>query len=393
MRVTGGRRRRRVAAGAALALAGLAGCTVYRQVMGEATVSLEGADVQRMEADIRRPVKAICPREPVQMWVTVDARLPDRTDVSRLETWVGDHRARRNGALDFGNFVFTSGQGAVDEFGWFLPHRDMLLSAERGFEIRTALRFRPEAHGQSRAYPPDYRCVRTAGGLAPPGRSGDAGASGSRGANGGEEQAGWRGDPGHHGEEGEPGPPGPRLQAYATYVRTPFFERLVAVRIEGTLPDLVLAPSDQELLLLARGGPGGSGGAGGPGGGGGDGGRGRPGRPGGPGAPGGNGGPGGDGGPGGALDLVYDGRFPDLARLIRLDAGGGPGGPGGAGGRGGTGGSGGRGRDGARNGRDGPSGPDGSDGYAGRAGPPGTARVRPGAVTERFRGLPGIRPY
>jgi hypothetical protein len=116
----------RIAAAAALALLGLAGCAAYRQLVGEDTVSLQNAEVQRMEVDIRRPVKRICPREPVQMGVTVDARLEGQSSVTRIETWEGDPKVRRNGKLDFGNFAFASRQGTFDEFGFFLPNGDIM---------------------------------------------------------------------------------------------------------------------------------------------------------------------------------------------------------------------------------------------------------------------------
>ncbi|HEV8675551.1 MAG TPA: hypothetical protein VGX21_16000 [Methylomirabilota bacterium] len=380
----------------ALALFGLGACAAYRQLVGEDTVSLEKAEVLRMEADIRRPVKKICPREPVQMWVTVDARLEGQASVTRLETWEGEPSARRNGKLDFGNFLFASGQGGFDEFGWFRPHGDMLATVERGFEIRTALRFQPDRFTAARGYEPDYACIRTAGGIGPLGRSGRSGSTGSYGADGHDESWGAAGAPGAAGEPGGPGQPGPRLQAFATYVRTRFYARLLAIRLEGGVRDFVLAPPDQVLVLAAGGGPGGNGGAGGRGGNGGDGGRGRPGRSGGWGGPGGSGGPGGpggDGGPGGAIELIYDGRFPELARVVQLDVAGGTPGEGGSGGDGGDGGDGGRGgRDGGRQGRGGPGGLAGSAGLPGRPGPPGTARLRPGPVTDHFGNLPGIRP-
>jgi hypothetical protein len=377
----------------ALALLGLAGCAAYRQLVGEHTLTLERAELVRMEVDLHRPVKKICPREPVQMWVRVDARLPGQPAATRLETWTGGPDTRRNGMLDFGNFEFTSGQGTFDEFGWFHPRPDILATVDRGFEIRTAFRHRPDVFTETRVYEPDYSCVRTAGGTGAVGPSGRDGASGTYGAGGDDHGRGAPGGPGGSGGPGGPGQPGPRVQAYATYVRTRFYPRLIAVRLDGEVRDLVLAPADQPLLLTARGGPGGAGGSGGRGGNGGDGGRGRPGRPGGAGGAGGNGGAGGDGGPGGTLELVYDGRFPELGQLIGLDVAGGDPGTAGPGGSGGTGGDGGRGRDGARNGPGGPGGPAGSDGHEGRPGPAGTTRLRPGAVTERFRGLPGIQPF
>ncbi|MGH7267627.1 MAG: hypothetical protein ACREMB_22645, partial [Candidatus Rokuibacteriota bacterium] len=261
---------------AVLALLGLAGCTAYRQLVGEDTVSLERAELVRMEVDLHRPVKKICPREPVQMWVRVDAKLPGQPAATRVETWAGGPDTRRNGMLDFGNFQFTSGQGTFDELGWFHPEADMLATAERGFEIRTAFRHRPDVFTETLVYGPDYSCVRTAGGMGAVGPSGRDGAGGTYGADG-EYGRGAPGGPGGSGVPGGPGQPGPRLRAYATYVRTRFYPRLIALRIDGGISDLVLAPADQGLVLMARGGLGGPGGSGGPGGNGGDGGRGRPG--------------------------------------------------------------------------------------------------------------------
>jgi hypothetical protein len=387
---------RAVLSRALLAVLALGACTAYRQLVGEDTVSLQNADVVRMEVDLRRPVKRICPREPVQMWVTVDARLDGQSSPARLETWAGDPGARRNGKLDFANFLFTSGQGSFDEFGVFRPSGDVLATADRGFEIQTVLRSRPDRFTDVRRYEPDYACVRSAGGIGAPGRGGSSGSGGSWGADGPEGASGAAGAAGGPGEPGGPGGPGPRLQAFATFVRTRFYPRLLAVRIEGAVRDLVLALPDQPFVVIAQGGPGGSGGVGGKGGKGGEGGRGRPersGGAGGPGGPGGSGGPGGDGGPGGAVELIYDGRFPEIGRLLQADVAGGAPGAAGGGGDGGDGGEGGRaGRDGGRKGRGGPGGSAGSDGPPGRPGQPGGVRLVPGAVTEHFRGLPGLQP-
>jgi hypothetical protein len=145
----------------------LGACTAYKTMVGENTVTLQGAEVLSMRTDIRRPVKRICPREPVQMWVRVEARLEDQNSPVRLETWVGDRDARRNGFLDFGNFVFTSGQGTVDEHGWYHPRRDMLATADQGYQVQSAFRYRPdrfsETFGSSAS---TDACARAA----PPGR-------------------------------------------------------------------------------------------------------------------------------------------------------------------------------------------------------------------------------
>src|SRR5262249_12782589 len=216
-------------------------------------------DVQHMALDIRRPVKKICPREPVQMWVTVDARLPKQSSVTRLETWAGDAKARRNGMLDFANFAFTSGEGSFDEYGWFRPNGDVFATVERGFGIRAALRHQPDRVAELQGLDPDYRGVRTAGGAGRGGREGNSGSGGSSGADGNEGSAGVAGAPGAPGDPGGPGESGPRLTAFATFVRTRFYPRLIAVRIDGPVRDFMLAPPDQELTLIAQGGPGGGG--------------------------------------------------------------------------------------------------------------------------------------
>jgi hypothetical protein len=360
-------------------------------MVGENTVTLQGAEVLSMQTDIRRPVKRICPREPVQMWVRVEARLEDQNSPARLETWAGDREARRNGFLDFGNFVFSSGQGTVDEHGWYHPRRDMLATADQGYQIQSAFRYRPDRFSETLRLEPEYGCVREGGGVGAPGSAGRAGSNG-RGGTTYRGLSGEPGEPGSPGQDGADGGHGPRLRAYATLVRTRFYDRLMAIRIEGTEGDSVLALPDASVTLLARGGAGGAGGAGGDGGRGAQGSAGRPGAPGGSGGPGGAGGHGGRGGDGGTIELIYDARFPDLQRLIRPDVAGGSGGPGGSGGSGGSGGAGGVGRDGSRNGSQGRYGIAGSSGYSGRSGTAGSASVRSGPVADRFRGLPGIRP-
>ena len=229
----------------------LGGCTAYKSLVGENTVSLQGADVVSMQADIRRPVKKICPREPVQMWVRVEAKLEDQNSPARFETWVGDRQARRNGFLDFGNFVFASGQGTVDEQGWYHPRRDMLATVERGYEIQTSFRYRPDRFSETLRFEPEYACVREGGGIGATGARGRHGRGGHPGFLRG--YVGQPGEPGGPGEEGADGGHGPRLRAHATLVRTRFYNRLLAIRIEGSESDFLLAPPDASVTLLAGG--------------------------------------------------------------------------------------------------------------------------------------------
>src|SRR5262249_56205984 len=114
-----------------------------------------------------------------------------------------------------------------------------------------------------RVWEADYGGMRAAGGIAQPSGDGASGGNGSNGYDASEGASGPPGEPGGPGEPGAPGAPGPRLRAFATYVRTRLYPRLLAVRIEGDVSDLVLALPDQEFVLVASGGPGGRGGAGG----------------------------------------------------------------------------------------------------------------------------------
>jgi len=174
-------------------------------------------------------------------------------------------------------------------------------------------------------------------------------------------------------------------------VKTPFYDKLIAVRISGDFEDFVLVPEGQPFSVRAPGGRGGSDGRGGSGGHGGYGGS-APyvGGPGGQGGSGGSGGVGANGGAGGSIDLVVDSRFPDLARLITLDAPGGEGGAPGSAGEGGQGGTGGAGTgQSGKKGPDGAAGAHGAPGSGGRRGPDGRVSARAGSVNDQFSGLTG----
>ncbi|MGO1071117.1 hypothetical protein [Lysobacter sp. CA199] len=376
----------------------LSGCGAVRSIAGINTIHLQDAQVSAMETDIGPDVTTICPRQPVQMHVTVTAQLPRQPAPAGYETWRGANGTRRNGMLDFRNFTFSSAQGRFDELGWFTPNPDVLATLDSGFAISTQL-LHPNAQlAQSRHYPADYRCILSVGAPGGPGQPGSGGASGysgSDGRNGFDGQHGGYGGRGGDGAPGGPGFNGPQLRMYATYVSTRSYPKLIAVRVLGDFEDLVLAPADRPLTLVAVGGIGGAGGDGGIGGSGGDGGRGdgdkdRPGYggEGGDGGDGGFGAPGGIGGDGGRIELIYDRRYPELAHLLHFDVSGGPPGPGGDGGSGGSQGSGGGGARPGRDGRYGDSGGSGPDGVPGR---PGQAEFGPGEVSMYFNALPGLR--
>jgi hypothetical protein len=381
---------------AALLSSTLAGCAALRSLAGRNTVDLEGADLRSMGVDIRKQQKTICPRQPVQMAVFADVVLKGDTKLQKLETWQGGPDANRNGKLEFDAFAFHSPQGSFDALGWFTPNPDLLATASREFELRTVYRQRPDKFSFETSYKPDYSCITsggggggdgTAGGAGPAGSSGESGSFGSSQSAGGN---GGDGRSGGNGGDGGSGAAGAHIEAFATYVKTAFYEKLVAIRIEGGARDLLLVHPEGRFVLEARGGVGGPGGSGGRGGDGGRGGSGNPAGSGGRGAQGGNGGNGGSGGPGGSIRLVVDQRFPEIAALLQLDSSGGPGGAPGQPGQGGARGSGGSGMNGAPTGSDGTPGQPGQPGTAGSSGPSGSTSNTAGEVAERFANLPGI---
>ncbi|MDD5306078.1 MAG: hypothetical protein PHU25_02040 [Deltaproteobacteria bacterium] len=382
---------------ACLAVVGLSGCSLFKTIMGTNTIMLDDYEVLSMKVDIRKPEKTICPMEATQMAVFATVRDPeDASKTVEYETWQGDPNARRNGALDFANVTFTSPDGDFDEHGFFHPRGGVAATAGKEFEIRAVLRKQPDKFRFDLKYRPDYRCVggaRFDGSAGQPGQAGIEGQAGQGGASGGEGQGqnGTGGGSGGQGGNGQPGQDGDEIEVLATFVKTPFYEKLVAVKVKSSGGvGLLLAHPDQPLEIAANGGPGGSGGAGGPGGAGGGGGSGKPGGSGGNGGSGGGGGNGGNGGNGGTIRFIYDARFPELAQAIRLVTDGGSGGPGGMAGQGGPVGSGGSGDNGAAQGQAGVRGSDGAAGQAGFSGKAGRVTAATGQVADELRGVPGL---
>src|SRR5579859_4632578 len=393
------------AATAALALAAplLGGCNLVNRMLGKATVNLDKAEIKSMSVDIRKERKTICPREPVQMAVFADVVLDGESQPKSYETWSG-RDANKNDKLDFVEFAFQSDLGQFDKEGFFAPRADLLASADKEFAIRTVFKKQPDKFTFTTKYKPDYQCIKGGGhggDAGNPGGSGQAGESGHDGQLGSDSQAGGtgsQGSAGGSGGDGGNGGPGPHVQAFATVVKTPYYDKLVAIKLTGEVEDFLLAPVDAPIVLRATGGPGGSGGNGGSGGRGGNGGGGNPGGQGGNGGQGGGGGRGGAGGAGGSIELVFDGRYPDLASAIKLDVSGGPGGEAGAGGGSGSGGSGGNGitpsgsSSPAPSGQHGSEGTHGPSGAAGKNGPDGHASSHAGRAADAFQGLAGITP-
>lgn len=377
------------------------GCHVWNRLWGKDTIDLSKADVKSMSVDIRKDRKTICPREQVQMAVFAEAVLDGEKEKKSYETWAGKG-ANKNDKLDFVDFAFHSDQGDFDKDGWFQPNADLLKTTDKEFEIKTVFKKQPDKFSFTTKYKPDYQCIKNGGSGGQAGGGGDSGPSGSGGQDGqmgSDSQGGGSGTSGGQGGpggDGAAGGAGPHIVAFATMVKTPYYDKLVAIKLTGDVNDFLLAPVDQPVSLRATGGAGGPGGSGGSGGRGGNGGSGNPGGQGGQGGQGGNGGRGGNGGPGGSIELVFDGAFPELAHAIQPDVSGGAGGAPGAGGHGGSGGGGGSGitpsgsTQSAPSGQRGGDGPSGAEGAAGQTGQAGHSASHPGRVADQFSSLEGV---
>jgi hypothetical protein len=365
------------------------GCKVFRRIAGRDTIMLDEYEVQTMAVDIRKEMKTICPLETTQMAVFVTATHPDEPGaVQNLETWYG--RGRHNDTLDFGNFAFHSPQGQFDENGYFQPSGGVAPTIAQEFELDIVLKKRPDKFSFHVTYKPDYRCVTGSshdGASGMPGNDGMPGNAGMTGAYGGEQPGGdgTDGGSGGPGGDGQPGQDGDQVRLWAAFVRTPFYDKLLAVKGQAMSGEfLLLAHPEQSLVFSANGGAGGSGGSGGSGGRGGDGGSGKPGGAAGNGGMGSSGGNGGQGGNGGSIDLVFDSRFPEIQGMVQLSAAAGPGGAGGNAGSGGSAGIAGT------NGAQGVRGQDGTPGQFGPPGNPGRTTASPGDAASQFAGIPGL---
>jgi hypothetical protein len=384
------------------ALPAAAGCVVVQRLNGTATVDLTRAALRRMTVSLRKPEQTFCPREQVQLAVFITAVPDGAKEEKTFETYEGRGDVNKNDKLDFASFTFESDQAKFDKDGWMAPLQDLKATAGHELVVHATYNPSPLIFSYSYKWKPDYGCITQAAVAGAPGVAGGPGkdgAPGKPGDGGGVMSAGGDGGDGAaggHGMEGGVGGTGPKVKAVVTYVKTPFYDKLVAIRLTGAINDFLLVHPGRPFTLHANGGPGGAGGPGARGGDGGPGAAGNGGGQGGNGGIGGAGGAGGTGGTGGTIEVVVDSRYPDLASAIALDVGGGLGGVGGPGGEGGALGKGGKGiapknlpaspPDGA-NGHAGREGPKGS---AGRPGANGTTNVHPGPVGDAFIGLGDI---
>ena len=333
------------------------------------------------------------------MGVFLDAKLKGEGGPKAFETWVGPPGTSRNGKLDFSEFAFDSPLGSFDDDGFFTPNKDLRASAGKELAIKAVYRARLDKFSFDLTFKPDYACIRSAPFGGTKGAAGSSGASGSAGQPGryGGSSAGGNGGPGGpggRGGQGADGGDGPKLQVFATFVKTPYYPKLLAIRIRGERDDLLLAPADQPFVIDAVGGPGGDGGQGSSGGPGGSGGAGTPAGDGGNGGSGGDGGNGGKGGHGGDIEIIFDPAYPELANLVQGNAAGGK-----AGSPGGGGGAGQKGTGGAGTGQNPRSGANGTDGASanrggeGAVGPAGRVSARSGEAISQVVAPPDITPF
>jgi hypothetical protein len=380
----------------------LAGCPVLDRLSGNATIDLSRAQLRRMNVQLRKAEQTVCPREQVQLGIFLTAVPENGKDEKTFETWVGRGAVNKNDRLAFTDFSFETAQGQVDKDGWLAPQGELQATAGQEIAVKVTYNPSPLVYSSTYKWKPDYACITEASSPVEAGAAGGVGkdgATGKPGDGGGVMSAGGDGHDGAAGGagvDGAPGSAGAKVHAVVTYVKTPFYDKLLAVRLTGGINDLLLVVPGHPFVIHANGGQGGAGGPGGKGGTGAVGSSGNPGGHGGNGGVGGTGGRGGAGGAGGAIDLTYDSHFPDLAGQITVDVTGGKGGEGGPGGPGGDPGAAGKGVtppntpttpvDGARGNPGGP----GPLGAAGHVGQNGVASARSGPIGDAFAGLKDI---
>ena len=205
-----------------------------------------------MSVDIRRQQKTICPREPVQMAIFADVVLDGDKSAEAARDVAGPQGVNKNDKLDFVDFAFHSEQGKFDRDGWFAPNPNVLATAGKEFEIKSVFSRRPDKFSlHDDATSPTTRASRKVAAAAGPGarqlraararraRSGAERLVASAGGEGGD------GGSGTSGGSGGDGATGPHLTVYATVVKTAFYERLVAIAIDGDQKDFLLVPEGQ----------------------------------------------------------------------------------------------------------------------------------------------------
>ena len=148
-----------------------------------------------MSVDIRKERKTICPREPVQMAIFVDAVLDGEKEKKSLETWAGNGSVNKNDKLDFVDFAFQSDLGQFDGDGGSRPGPTCSRRPTRSSSLRTVFKKQPDKFSFTTQVTSPTTSASRAGGRAgrraataragPPARPGTTGSSGSDQQSGG----------------------------------------------------------------------------------------------------------------------------------------------------------------------------------------------------------------
>lgn len=314
--------------------------TKAREARDKDLAELRAGTLQSVALTTRPSSEALCPGAKVQLAASASilvrsgqTRSVQTRDHVALSEWYGvmkaEDQAKTDAALDsgydFSLFEVTSEQGTSEVDGIFTAEADARASAAHGFVIRVSSAH-PGGASSALTLKPTYECVKSAR---------LSGGDAAEGADAGSVACG-------HGRNGADSG---RHQVAVTYVKTPFYPKLLAVRsVDDGNGMLTLARVDAPLRLLATGQAGGDGGSS---------------------SCSGQGGAGGRGGRGAELDIFVDARYPEIAKLIAADVAGGAGGAGGQ--------------------------PNGMpQGEPGDVGPNGHVTVSLAPVAKSFEGLDGI---
>lgn len=285
---------------------------------------------------------AVCPGGMIQ--ASYQAVIDDDTRVPFIRSYDKKHPPRLHSSF----ITYTSPEASATRDGNWSTAQNPIASAITGFRLTATLNAKPSIH-HTIVVPPDYSCL-------PHGFE-------FSGNSGGPMQGGGN---------------GPDVTVHLGMGHSPFYEKLLVVRMDVgasapfyMLYDARAIPPADWLTIESRGGRGGIGGAGTRGRDGRTGASGCPAQAGGPGGDGGDGGPGAPGGRGGRVSIVVPIEQPFLAGVVVARGIAGQGGPGGPAGVGGDGGKGGQGTLGTDNKRC----ADAADGLAGRKGAPGPVGI------------------
>ncbi|MFT3692625.1 MAG: hypothetical protein QM831_05760 [Kofleriaceae bacterium] len=195
----------------------------------------------------------LCPGQPGKLFVTATVQ------------WPGGHPVMRSlgsdvDSLDPQTFSVTGPLIRGDAKAQLFPDANLQSSIETGFEATVVYTPNPQFTFHE-TWKPEYSCFHGVG------ENGGGGSEGFSGGSGYGGDQGRNGSSGGNGEHGGNGQSGGHIQARVTMVSTKFYDKLIAVSVNG---GFFLAPVEQGVGFSAAGGRGGSGGRGGGGGHGGD---------------------------------------------------------------------------------------------------------------------------